>query len=165
MMNPNGSEAYDLSLFEPREPKLVALKPNKKAVKEAKRRARIQSFLNTTLTLLTGAVVVAVVGLLISSRVRLTELNSEKSRKEAELNQLINETKRLESELAARTSAQSVEEYAKANGMQKMEPGQVAYITVEDAGGAAGGDEADPGFWESVWDTIAGFFGGGEGGS
>ena len=52
MVNPNGSEAYDLSLFEPREPKLVALKPNKKAVKEARRRARIQSFLNTALTLL-----------------------------------------------------------------------------------------------------------------
>ena len=51
MVNPNGSEAYDLSLFEPREPKLVALKPNKKAVKEARRRARIQSFLNTALTL------------------------------------------------------------------------------------------------------------------
>ena len=78
MVNPNGSEAYDLSLFEPREPKLVALKPNKKAVKEARRRARIQSFLNTALTLLTAAAVVAVVGLLISSRVRLTELNSEK---------------------------------------------------------------------------------------
>ena len=52
MVNPNGSEAYDLSLFEPREPKLVALKPNKKAVKEARRRARVQSFLNTALTLL-----------------------------------------------------------------------------------------------------------------
>ena len=98
MVNPNGSEAYDLSLFEPREPKLVALKPNKKAVKEARRRARVQSFLNTALTLLTAAAVVAVVGLLISSRVRLTELNSEKSRKEAELNQVISETKRLESE-------------------------------------------------------------------
>ncbi len=81
MVNPNGSEAYDLSLFEPREPKLVALKPNKKAVKEARRRARVQSFLNTALTLLTAAAVVAVVGLLISSRVRLTELNSEKSRR------------------------------------------------------------------------------------
>lgn len=91
MVNPNGSEAYDLSLFEPREPKLVALKPNKKAVKEARRRARVQSFLNTALTLLTAAAVVAVVGLLISSRVRLTELNSEKSRKEAELNQVISE--------------------------------------------------------------------------
>ena len=101
---------------------------------------------------------VAVVGLLISSRVRLTELNSEKSRKEAELNQVISETKRLESELAARTSAKSVEEYAKANGMQKMEPGQIAYITVEDAGADAGEDGTEPGFWESVWDAIAGFF-------
>ena len=103
------------------------------------------------------------VGLLISSRVRLTELNSEKSRKEAELNQVISETKRLESELAARTSAKSVEEYAKANGMQKMEPGQIAYITVEDAGADAGEDGTEPGFWESVWDAIAGFFGGGGG--
>ena len=163
MVNPNGSEAYDLSLFEPQEPKLVALKPNKKAVKEARRRARVQSFLNTALTLLTAAAVVAVVGLLISSRVRLTELNSEKSRKEAELNQVISETKRLESELAARTSAKSVEEYAKANGMQKMEPGQIAYITVEDAGADAGEDGTEPGFWESVWDAIAGFFGGGGG--
>ena len=94
---------------------------------------------------------VAVVGLLISSRVRLTELNSEKSRKEAELNQVISETKRLESELAARTSAKSVEEYAKANGMQKMEPGQIAYITVEDAGADAGEDGTEPGFWWNMF--------------
>lgn len=162
MVNPNGTEAYDLSLFEPREPKLVALKPNKKADREARRRTHIQSFLNTALTLLTAAAVVAVVGLLISSQIRLTELNSEKSRKEAELNQVISETKRLESELAARTSAQSVEEYAQANGMQKMEPGQVVYITVEgDEDDQTVGTEAEPGFWESLWDTIAGFFGGG----
>ncbi len=164
MANLNGSEAYDLSLFEPREPKLVALKPNKKAEKEAKRRTRIQSFFNTALTLLSAAAVVAVVGLMIASRIRLTEMNSEISRKQAELNQVISETKRLESELASRTSAQSVEAYAKENGMQKMEPGQVAYITVEipdDQTGENGREET--GFWESIWNTIVGFFSGGNG--
>ncbi len=164
MANLNGSEAYDLSLFEPREPKLVALKPNKKAIKEAKRRTRIQSFLNTTLTLLSAAAVVAVVGLMIASRIRLTEMNSEISRKQAELNQVISETKRLESELASRTSAQSVEAYAKENGMQKMEPGQVAYITVEPMDTESGeNSQEETGFWESVWNTIVGFFSGGDG--
>ena len=44
-----------------------------------------------------------------------------------------------------------------------LEPGQIAYITVEDAGADAGEDGTEPGFWESVWDAIAGFFGGGGG--
>lgn len=105
---------------------------------------------------------VAVVGLLISSQIRLTELNSEKNRKEAELNQVISETKRLESELAARTSAQSVEEYAQATACKKWSRARSSTlrsrVTEDDQ---TMGTEAEPGFWESLWDAIAGFFGGG----
>ena len=57
-----------------------------------------------------------------------------------------------------------MEAYAKENGMQKMEPGQVAYITVEIPDNQAGENgREETGFWESIWNTIVGFFSGGDG--
>lgn len=153
-----GSEAYDLSLFEPKKAEIVKLKPNKKLQKQQKRRARVQTVINTAVTMLTAGIVVAVLGLMIASRVQLTEMNSQISQKQSQLNELIGETKRLESELAARTSPQMVEQYAKEQGMQKNEPGQIGYITVNDGGGTASAAVEEPGFWQSIWNAITGFF-------
>ena len=155
---PQGSEAYDLSLFEPKKAEIVKLKPNKKQQKQQRHRARIQAALNTAVTVFTAGIVVAVLGLMIASRVQLTEMNSEISQKQSQLNELIGETKRLESELASRTSPQMVEQYAEEQGMQKTEAGQIGYITVNDGGGNAVAEVEEPGFWQSVWNALVGFF-------
>ncbi|MBQ1211277.1 MAG: hypothetical protein IIX68_05700 [Clostridia bacterium] len=68
--------AYDLSMFEEKKPNVVALKPNKKAVRANKRQRRVQSTLNTLATVACTAVALSFVLLAIFARVRLTELNT-----------------------------------------------------------------------------------------
>lgn len=145
-----GSEAYDLSMYEPKA-KITAL-PSKKASKAEKRRVRLQKFLSTVVTVLVSGSVLLVIAFMISSQVRLTEMNSAISEAETALSEAIGETKRLESELAAQTSAQSVEEYAESVGLRQIESGQIDYITVTPV--TPESDEENAGFWASVWNTL-----------
>ena len=145
-----GSEAYDLSIYEPRA-KIRAL-PGKKATKADKRRARLQKLLNTVVTAVVSGAVLLVISFMISSQVQLTELNSAISRAESAYNEAVGETKRLESELAAQTSAQSVEEYAESVGLRQVESGQIDYITVTPVTPEA--TDGNTGFWATVWNTL-----------
>lgn len=145
-----GSEAYDLSLFESKSAKIKAL-PGKKATKVDKRRARAQKLLNGLVTTLVAGGVLLVIAFMISSQVRLTEMNSNISKAQTELSEAISETKRLESELAAQTSAQSVEAYAESVGLRQVESGQIDYITVTPAQTEG---EAEDGLLEKAWNTL-----------
>ena len=157
MADPNGSRAYDLSLFEPKKAKVTSIRPNKKQEKANRRRARFQALLNTMAVLLTASVVVAALGMMIVSRVRLTEMNSTIAGLQKELAILESETKSLTHTLAAQTSTQSVEEYARSHGMQKIESYQIEYFTVE--GETPSAEPEEPDFWQSLWNRIAHFFG------
>ncbi len=148
-----GSEAYDLSLFEPKSAKITPL-PGKKATKAEKRQAKLQTLLNHAAGVLVACSVVLILGLMIFSNVRLTEMNSAISRTEERLNEAVGETKRLESELASQTSAQSVEAYAESVGLRQMESGQIDYITIAPATPATA---EKTGFWASLWDTLTGW--------
>lgn len=130
-VTPHGSEAYDLSLFESRKSDIVALRPNKKQQKEQQKRARTQSFFNVVAVTLLAVAVVTVVALMIAGRVQLTEMNTEVNRLREQLSSLQSETVTLKNDLAAQTSAESVEAYVAANGMQKTESYQMRYISVE----------------------------------
>lgn len=145
-----GSEAYDLSLFESKSVKIRAL-PGKKATKVDKRRVRAQKMLNGLVTALVAAGVLLVIAFMISSQVRLTEMNSNIGKAQTELSEAISETKRLESELAAQTSAQSVEAYAESVGLRQVESGQIDYITVTPAQTEK---SAEDGLLEKAWNTL-----------
>ena len=145
-----GTEAYDLSMYEPRA-KVRAL-PGKKVTKADKRRARMQKLLNTVVTAMVSGGVLLVIAFMISSQVRLTEMNNAISRAETSLNEAIGETKRLESELAAQTSAQSVEEYAESVGLRQVESGQIDYITVTPA--TPEQPLQNTGFWAKIWNAV-----------
>lgn len=95
-----GTEAYDLSLFEPKPAKIVELKPNKKLLKAQKKKAKIQAFLNTVATLCVAAITISVLGLMIASRVRMTELDSVINQREQRIVELQSEKTRLTDELA-----------------------------------------------------------------
>ena len=95
-----GTEAYDLSLFEPKPAKIVELKPNKKLLKAQKKKAKIQAFLNTVVTLCVAAITISVLGLMIASRVRMTELDSVINQREQRIVELQSEKTRLTDELA-----------------------------------------------------------------
>lgn len=154
----SGSGAYDLSLFEPKKAEIIPLKPDPRQEKQLKKRSRFQSFLNVVVTCAVGLAVVGVIALLICNRVQLTEMNNQIAKKQEQLNELISETDRLEGELAARTSAQSVEEYALQQGMQKMDQSQVVYITVDGGDHIEGEQQEDDGFWTSLYQAIVRLF-------
>jgi len=147
------NEAYDLSLFEPKSAKITPL-PGKKETKAERRQAKLQKVFNSSATVLVAVCVVAILGLMIFSNVRLTEMNNAISRTEERLNELNGETKRLESELASQTSAQSVEAYAESAGLRPMESGQIDYITIEPAQTA---EAANDGFWSTIWGWLTGW--------
>lgn len=100
-----GSEAYDLSLFEPKQAKIVPLKPNKKQAKAQQRRSRIQSLLNTAVTLALAGLVITSLGMMVAGRVRITEMDAQITTQQEQLSNLQSEHVRLTSELAAKTSA------------------------------------------------------------
>jgi hypothetical protein len=95
--------------------------------------------------------VLVVIATMISSQVRLTEMNSAISQAETAYNEAVGETKRLESELAAQTSAQSVEEYAQSVGLRQVESGQIDYITVTPITPQA---EEDTGLWATIMGAL-----------
>lgn len=154
----HGSEAYDLSLFEERPARLKVVKPSKKAVKEKRRRQRIQSVINTAVTMLVLTAVCAVVGLMIFDRVQITEINDQIIQKQEELDILESETIRLSNELASQTSAEQVDAYAAANGMQKIDSYQVQYITVDAGDKLTVADDGEQGFFETIAAGISDFF-------
>ena len=149
-----GSEAYDLSLFEPKSAKITPL-PGKRVTKTERRQAKLQKLLNSAASVLVACGVLLVIGLMISAQVQLTEMNSAISQAETQLNEAASETDRLESELAAQTSAQSVQTYAESVGLRQMESGQIDYITVNPA--KTEQPAPSKGFWQSLWDTLTGW--------
>ena len=145
-----GSEAYDLSLFETKKAKITPLH-SQKATKAQKKHRRVQNVLNTVVTGLVSLGVLAVIVVMIGSQVRLTEMNSAISQTQALVDEMNGEIKRLEGELAASSSAQSVEEYAESVGLRQTESGQIDYITVTVPETAP---QPQNGFWEVLWSAI-----------
>lgn len=155
---PNAQHAaYDLSLFESRKAKLVALKPNKKEQKRNTRRAKFQSVLNVSAYILIALVVLGIIGLLITSNAQLTELNSRIIESETRLSELKSEQIRLESELASKTSIANVNEFALENGMTMAENNQVCYISVS-GGDAVTVATGTPNVFTTVWKAICHIF-------
>ena len=154
-----GTEAYDLSLFEKRPAKIVKFETNKKLKKEQKRRNAIQSILNTVATLCVAVMAVTVLGMLIVSRVRLTEMDGKINKVEKQLVILQSEKIRLTDELARKTSTKSVEEYAyNTLGMQKIESSQIEYIASDNSDKAVVADESNKNVIEAAGKAIVNFF-------
>ncbi|MDD3692764.1 MAG: cell division protein FtsL [Oscillospiraceae bacterium] len=155
----NRTEAYDLSLFEPRPAKVVKLKTNKKLQKAQKRKNVIQSIINTTATICVAALAVTVIGMLIVSRVRLTEMDDKINSMEKQLIVLQSEKTRLTDELARKTSTKSVEEYAyETLGMQKVDSTQIEYIESENTDKAVVANKENSGFLKAAGQAIIKFF-------
>ncbi len=158
MADHRGTAAYDLSLFEPKQPKVVALPQNKKVQRAQKRRTRLQKIVNAVVATVCGGAVLTVVTLMIVSRVRLTEMNESITGLNEQLSILQSETIRLNNELASKTSTESVENYAAENGMQKAESYQVGYFTVDGGERIEVPTEEEPGLWQSLVAWIGGLF-------
>lgn len=157
--NHYGTEAYEMSLFEPKKAKIVELKPNKKQLKAQRRRAKIEKILNILAAALISGVVIGVVAFTLTSRAQLNEMNSLINEKQEELQTLQEDYRRLETELASKTSAQAVADYAVNElGMQKIEAHQIQYITVEDGDSVEVNDTGDENVLQQIGAAISDFF-------
>ncbi len=152
------SEAYDLSLFE--------TQPRLRAVKSAEETAKIQAkkeHREQQARLVSGFVIAVLVvlafAMMIVSRVQLTEINDQIAAGREELAILQSETSRLTNELSAKTSAESVDAFATAHGMEKIESHQIEYITVDGGDKINVSDPAPDGIFETIGALIAGWFG------
>lgn len=151
------NEAYDLELFQPRQPRLVALKDSPKMAKDKQKRSRRQKALNVIVYLTAALAAIGLVAYFITCNVQLTEMNRTISEYQSELNILKSERVRLESELAGKTSAGQIDQYAQINGMQPAENSQTYYIHGEtedlvemtDSGG---------GWFRQAFDAFIGLF-------
>ena len=151
------NEAYDLELFSPREPRLRALEDNKKAVRDKQRRGRRQSLMTTLFYLMLGVVLTVIIGFFITGRVRLTEMNKALADSQAQLNVLQSERVRLEAELAAKTSAEQIDQYALENGMAPAESSQIYYISTADGDQVTVAKEALP-WLQRLCQSVAALF-------
>lgn len=127
----NINEAYDLELFRPREPKLVALEGNKKVAEDTRKRARRHARFNVVVYLALALTAVAIIGYLITSNVRMTEMNKAIADYHTELNTLHSERVRLEAELSGKTSPEQINKYAQENGMTPADSNQIYYIATD----------------------------------
>ncbi len=155
-----GTSAYDLSLFETDTPRLRAMNSPEKttAIKEKKERRERRS--RTVSNVLFGLLMISAVVMMIVFRVQHNEVNDRISAMEEQLTILQSETSRLTNELSAKLSAESVETFAKDNGMEKLESYQIEYITVDGGDKIEVSDPAPEGVFETIGAAIAGWFGG-----
>ncbi len=153
-----GSEAYDLSLFEPKKAKITPIR-SKKETKAERRRRTVQKLINGAATVAVTCCVVFVLAAMITSQVKLTETNNAITLTNEQDSELAGEIKRLEGELAAKTSAESVADYAEKNGFEQIQSGQVDYFTVAPVASSAEQAEPETSFWSSLWNTLTGWIG------
>lgn len=154
-----GTEAYDLSLFEPRPAKIVDIKTNKKLQKAQKQKNAVQAFLDAAVKLCVATLIVASVGLMIGCRVKLTEMDTEISTRKQQLVVLQSEKARLTDELAGKTSTESVQQYAEnVLGMQKIESNQIKYIPADSGDKVVAADTKDSSILDEISSSVDKFF-------
>lgn len=154
----NINEAYDLDLFRPREPKLVALEGNKKAAEDNRKRVRRHARFNVIVYLALALTAVAIIGYLITCNVRMTEMNKTIADYNTELNTLHSERVRLEAELAGKTSPEQINKYAQENGMTPASSNQIYYIATDGEDVVSVPDNGQNWFvrlWKAVSDVFA----------
>ncbi len=132
--NSNQNLAYDLSLFEPR--------PEKKMEEKKKAPVPVVKSGLTPALVVKGALVTLIiafaVGLMLYSRVQMTQIDDQINIETTKLNELKGDEIRLNVALDSRVSLKNVEDYAtNVLGLRMIEKYQVQYVTLSN------GDKVD----------------------
>lgn len=135
-MEKDRSEAYDLSLFEPKRQELPASGQKNNVIKltqeqlDKSRRVKIQP-LHALATFLSMAVVVGIVGSVVYGQAQLNELTDQINTAQAELSEAQSTYTQLKMKSDSRLSLDTVEEYAKDTlGMRRISREQVVCISL-----------------------------------
>lgn len=130
-----GSAAYDLRTFQSntarkKKPSLSVHKQTRDAAMRERARAKVAMVFQGAFL---AAIVAAVVVAMLCSRVELTELSTQISKKQKALSEVQTENIRLEAEVEAKLSARNVEEYATQKlGMAPLDKSQVTYLRLNE---------------------------------
>ena len=135
-MEKDRSEAYDLSLFEPKRQELPASGQKNNVIKltqeqlDKSRRVKIQP-LHALATFLSMAVVVGIVGSVVYGQAQLNELTDQINTAQTELSEAQSTYTQLKMKSDSRLSLDTVEEYAKDTlGMRRISQEQVVCISL-----------------------------------
>lgn len=135
-MEKDRSEAYDLSLFEPKRQELPASGQKNNVIKltqeqlDKSRRVKIQP-LHALATFLSMAVVVGIVSSVVYGQAQLNELTDQINTAQAELSEAQSTYTQLKMKSDSRLSLDTVEEYAKDTlGMRRISQEQVVCISL-----------------------------------
>ena len=135
-MEKDRSEAYDLSLFEPKRQELPASGQKNNVIKltqeqlDKSRRVKIQP-LHALATFLSMAVVVGIVGSVVYGQAQLNELTDQINTAQPELSEAQSTYTQLKMKSDSRLSLDTVEEYAKDTlGMRRISQEQVVCISL-----------------------------------
>ena len=135
-MEKDRSEAYDLSLFEPKRQELPASGQKNNVINltqeqlDKSRRVKIQP-LHALATFLSMAVVVGIVGSVVYGQAQLNELTDQINTAQAELSEAQSTYTQLKMKSDSRLSLDTVEEYAKDTlGMRRISQEQVVCISL-----------------------------------
>jgi len=130
MQNSRESVAYDLSLFEPRERKVV---PIRKKAKETEKKAKRANAAKAVKTFFVFAVLLSLGIVLLFNQARMSEINAETNEEKRLLKEAQEEGIHLQMELEGKMSVKNVEEYAtEILGMKKIEASQIERITIDE---------------------------------
>ncbi len=121
----SGNQAYDLSRYEPREEQ-----PKVRLVKRTQPVRSIYGLRPITLVM-TAVIVVSITSLLLYNNAVISEISAEITSATGQLEQLQNENRRLNRELDAKMSNETVAEIAVNElGLNKLENYQIAYVNL-----------------------------------
>lgn len=152
------SQAYDLALFEKKQAKVIPLKVDQEQTRKRQKRQRLQKTINMIVSALAGIGIVAIVAMMIVTKVQLTEMNNQITVKQQQVGELLAQAECLRGELAAQTSAQSIEEYAKQHNMQKVDAGQNLYVSVDTQDVIEVTQQQDEGLLAQLWASLVQLF-------
>jgi len=158
-MNPRtGSEAYDFDLFEERKPTLEEVPVAKK--KAVKRSSRIQGRLRVGAVLSVSAVFILIISAILYTRVQINEVSNQAAAQAEQLKAVQSETVQLTNDLASKTSAKEVDDYAAAQGMHKVDSGQIRYISIGSGDSVQVLQDKKTGLLEQLASALTDFFNG-----
>lgn len=153
--------AYDFALFERKrdEQPVITEAPVSPAMQKQQKRQRV---LQSAMLLTAVVFIVAVLGggtlWMVNGSIRTNELKAALAERQQILAELQSETVRLEADLAAKTSAASVDEYIRENGMVQVETHQISYIVhsqIDEV--AVTTPEAVP-WYQQLWEGVCSLF-------
>ncbi len=153
------STAYDMSLFESRSPRLRAVKSPEKAAATKHKKERYQRILRVAGDVVIVGLLIAVLVMMIVSRAELTELSARYNELKEEESHIASVQSSLDNAETQMQSAETVDAYANAQAMEKVEYYQIEYITVDGGDKIEVSDPAAGGVMETIGAAIAGWFG------